>query len=57
MSLDFRKYLWNFYFQTMFPVVVGVKGVAVLFTSLLDSQSASGLFFAKDSLLVEFDLL
>jgi hypothetical protein len=41
----------------MLPVVVGVDGVAVLFAPLPDGQTAFGLFFAKDSPLVEFGLL
>ena len=45
------------FFQTMLPVVVGVDGVAVLFAPLPDGQTAFGLFFAKDSPLVEFGLL
>lgn len=46
------------FFQTMFPVVVGVNGIAVLITPLLAGQTAWGLFFIKHSLLVvEFGLL
>ena len=41
----------------MLPVVVGMNGIAVLLTPLPDGQTAFGLFFAKDSLLVKFGLL
>ena len=43
--------------KTVFPVVVGVNGIAVLLTPLSDGQTAFGLFFAKDSPLVKFGLL
>ena len=45
------------FFQTMLPVVVGVNGIAVLFTPLPDGQTAFGLLFTKDSPLVKFGLL
>lgn len=41
----------------MLPVVVGVNGIAVLFTPLPDGQTAFGLLFTKDSPLVKFGLL
>lgn len=36
------------FFQSVFPVVVGVNGIAVLFTPLPEGQTALGLFFAKE---------
>ena len=34
---------------TLFPAVAGESGATVLFTPLFNSQTALGLFFAKDS--------
>lgn len=36
-----------YFFQATFPVIVGVNGIAVLFTPLFGGQAALRLFFTK----------